>query len=316
LGRGQKPVGKRILLFVVRTIGRPLVWALGRVSWDRAESIGGAIGGLAYHVSRRYREVAISNLMAAFPDLTRREAESMAKATFRNFFRAFIEFFVIERMTPEEIKRIVDLKGTEYTDEALRQGKGALLITAHIGNWEACARRMAVHGYPLSVIARDSDDPTMTGVVNRIRQGAGYKVLSRDESVRAALRLLRANELLGILPDQNTLGKCVFVNFFGRPAATAAGVAMFALKSGSPVLPAFSSWNKKTRRYSAVIYPPLEIALTGDTERDVEAITTAYTAAIEAEIRKSPTEWLWLHNRWKRAHEAPSASKVESLRSA
>lgn len=301
-----------MLLRAVRTISRPVVWGLGRIKWEQASAFGRCLGFLAYTFSRRYRNVAVENLLIAFPGMTRAEAKSTAKQTFCNFCRGFVEFFIVARFSGEDIKRVVEVRGLEHADEALRAGNGGIFVTAHIGNWEAFARRVALEGYPITVIARNSDDPTSTGMVNEIRERGGYKVLSRDESVRGALRCLRSNEFLGILPDQNTYGGTVFVPFFGRPVATATGVAVFALKTGAPILPAFTTWDEATKQYIATIYPPLETPLTGDMDRDVEAITAAYTAAIEAEVRKSPAEWLWLHNRWKRTHEADKAPRVRS----
>ena len=308
MGQNARPFRKRARLFAVRNLGRPLVWALKRTRWENADRLSRVLGWIAYTLSRRYRTVAVDNLRAAFPELTEDEAKRLTKRTFCNFCRALVEFFIAERFDQSDVRRVTELIGIENLDDALRGGKGAIVITAHIGNWEILARRAAAEGYPVNVIARDSDDPTMTGIVNRVRESAGYKVLSRDSSVRSALRCLRANESLGILPDQNTLGDCVFVDFFGRPVATAAGPALFALRTGAPVLCAFSSWERETKRYICVVYPPIEAALTGEADRDVEIVTAAYTKAIEAEIRKRPADWLWLHSRWKRANEAPGAS--------
>jgi len=276
-----------------------------RIPWQSADRVGRTLGTMGYYLSRRYRRAALENLRAAFPGKTEAEVRSLARQTFCNFCRAFVEFFIVGRLSPSNIERIVELRGTEHTDEAMRRGKGGIILTAHLGNWEALARRLVVQGYSLNVIARDSDDPTMTGIVNSMREGGGYNVFSRDEAVRQGLRCLRANKFLGILPDQNTYGNAVFVDFFGRPAATATGAAMFALKTGGPILPTFAAWDRESKRYVGVIHPPLDVPLTGDSKRDVEAITAAYTAVIESEIRKDPSQWLWLHSRWKREGEAP-----------
>ncbi|MDO8684356.1 MAG: lysophospholipid acyltransferase family protein [Armatimonadota bacterium] len=306
MGRDSKPFRKKLLLAAVRAISRPLVWLLSRVPWNAADPIGRALGMLGYVISKRYRRVAIANLRAAFPEITEANAKYLTKQTFCNFCRAFVEFFIVRRFTQSEINNVIELEGTENTDEALRRGKGGIILTAHFGNWEVLARKLVAQGYPLNVIARNSDDPTMTGIINDIRQSGGYNVMTRDSSVRTSMRCLKANEFVGILPDQNTLGSCVFVEFFGRPAATAAGAAMFAIKTGAAILPAFCSWNPKEKKYHGIIYPALEYKLTGDTDKDAINITAAFTRAIEDEVRKYPSQWLWIHNRWKRAGEAQS----------
>jgi len=251
----------------------------------------------------------VANLIHAFPEMTQAEARSITRKVFCNFCRALVEFFIVQKYSAADIERVMDLEGTEHADEALRKGNGAIILTAHIGNWEVLGRRLVAGGYPLNVIARDSDDPAMTGVINRVRREGGYKVMERDSSVRSAMRCLKDNQFLGILPDQNTMGNCVFVDFFGRPVATAAGAAMFALKTGAAILPVFSHWEPEAKRYRTIIYPPLETPLSGDTDRDVESVTAAYTKVIEAEIRKYPDQWLWLHSRWKRTGEAPEQGK-------
>ncbi|MDO8585839.1 MAG: lysophospholipid acyltransferase family protein [Armatimonadota bacterium] len=303
----RKPVRKKLLLFAVRNACRPIVWAFSRTPWESAGRIARVLGPLAYFSSRRYRRAAVANLRAAFPEMGEAEARSITRRVFCNFCRALVEFFIVRRFGPSDLERVMELQGKEHADEALRRGKGAMILTAHMGNWEVLARKLVAEGYPMNVIARDSDDPTMTGVINSARRQGGYTVFERDKSVRSAMRCLKDNQFLGILPDQNTIGSCVFVDFFGRPAATAAGAAMFALKTGAAILPSFNHWEPHTKRYSAVIYPPLETPLTGDTDRDVELITAAYTKIIEAEIRKYPDQWLWLHSRWKRTRVADEA---------
>jgi KDO2-lipid IV(A) lauroyltransferase len=103
------------------------------------------------------------------------------------------------------------------------------------------------------------------------------------------------------LPDQNTLSG-IFVDFFGRPVATATGPAIFSLRSGAPIICGFAKRLGKGR-FKVTIYPPLEVPLTGDEDADVHAITQSLTKAIEDEVRKDPAQWLWLHDRWKRTAE-------------
>jgi len=303
---------KKLWLLVVRSFTRPLVWWLTRMSWDRADRVSRTLGALGYLISRRYRRVSIANLRAAFPDMSDREAKMLTGQVFRNFTRALIEFFIVRRFDKSDIERVTELNGAEHIDEALRRGKGCIILTAHMGNWEVLARRLVYAGYPLSVIARDSDDPTMTGVVNEARKQGGYRVLSRDSSVMSAMRALKRNELVGILPDQNTMGNCVFVEFFGRPAATAAGAALFAIRTGASIVPVFARWDGETRRYTGFAQSPIEVDLTGDVEKDTYTITAAYTSVIEAEIRRDPAQWLWLHNKWKRTAEAATGLRQQA----
>jgi KDO2-lipid IV(A) lauroyltransferase len=270
----------------------------------RIERWGARLGDFIFTASRRYRRVALRNLAAAYPDWGEKEVHKTARETFRHFGRGALEFFYLLNLPSKELDEWVVVEGKEHLDAALEKGCGAIIVTAHLGNWELFARKLVLLDYPLSVIARDSDDLMMTGVANSIRQNAGYKVFGRDSSVLPALRCLRKNEVLGILPDQNTLSG-IFVDFFGRPAATATGPAVLSLRSGAPIICGFAR-RVEGGRFKILMYPPLDVPASGDEEADVYVLTAALTKIIEDEIRKDPAQWLWLHDRWKRAAEALS----------
>ena len=144
------------------------------------------------------------------------------------------------------------------------------------------------------------DHPGITGITTRIRESGGYRVFDKDQPIIGAFRCLKKNEVLGILPDQNE-SDGVFVDYFGRPAATATGPAVLSLRSGAPMVPFFAH-RLPDGRYLARAYPRIEFEPSGDEERDIRDLTALFTAAIEREVRQHPTQWLWLHDRWKSAH--------------
>jgi len=266
-------------------------------------AIGNGLGSLFYACSSRYRKVALANLRAAFAgDKSESEIRKIAKQVYRHFARGAVEFFYLLALSPEQIDAMIDLEGREHLDAALAQGRGCIIITAHYGNWELLARKLVIEGYKVNVIARDSDDPGMTGITTRIRESGGYTVFDKDQPLIGALRALKKNEILGILPDQNESGG-IFVDFFGRPAATATGPAAFSLKSGAPMMPVFAP-RKPDGRYKATAYPPIDFAPSGDEQHDIRALTTLMNQAIEREVRSNPSQWLWLHDRWKLSPEA------------
>ena len=278
----------------------PLAAVAVRLKWSSASRLGNALGDLAYTFSRRYRKQAVENLIMAYgAEWTPDRIRSIARQVFKNFTRAGIEFFAIQKMSDEELRRVMPLRGMEHLDAAIAKGNGTIFLTGHLGNWELLARRLVMEGYKLNVIARDSDDPAMTGLFNSVRGSGGYVVLPRRNAVGPALRCLRRNEVLGILPDQNTLGPCVFAEFFGCLAATAMGPAMFSIRTGAPVVPGFAP-RMPDGSYEGVIYPAMELQPTGDRDTDVAALVQAYTMVIEQEVRKYPDQWLWLHGRWRR----------------
>lgn len=265
---------------------------------------GDALGAAFFACSKRYRNVALSNLRAAFgAEKSEEEIGLIARQVFRHFTRGAMEFFQVLSLTREQVDAMVDLEGSEHIDEALARGKGCILITAHYGNWELMARKLAIRGYTVNVIARDSDDPGMTGITTRIRESGGYRVFDRDQPIIGAFRCLRNNEILGILPDQNESGGMP-VEFFSRPAATATGPAVLALKSGAALVPIFCP-RLDDGRYRAAACPIIEFEPSGEEGNDIRDLMVLINAAIESEVRANPSQWLWLHDRWKLASEAP-----------
>ena len=264
--------------------------------------LGNSLGLLFYYVSKRYRRIALANLTAAFSgEKSPAEIASLAREVFKHFARESLQFFRLVSLTREEIDRLVEVVGIENLDRALEKRRGCIAVTAHYGNWELLARKLVVMGYPVNVIARDSDDPGMTNIATSIREGAGYRVFDKDQPIIGAFRRLRNNEILGILPDQNDF-QGIPVPFFGRLAATATGPAFLAIRSGAPIVPLFAR-RIEGGRYRIVIYPEIGFEPTGDEEHDIKILTTLITAAIEQEIRSNPAQWLWLHDRWKYARE-------------
>lgn len=284
--------GGRLLLFALAAVVRRTPW---RLSYALADALGLAL----YHLVPRFRRIPNGNLRLAF-GASRSEAalQRLARRSLQNSCRTLVEFLKLPVLTPADLDRMVELEGTEHLDAALAHGRGAILLTAHYGNWEFLGARLITAGYPLSVIARDQDDEGITRLVNEARQGKGMRVLRRSE-VREALKCLRRNEVLGILADQNTAVGGVFVDFFGKPAATAPGPALLALRTGAAVVPVFIR-RESPGRHRAAIQPPLRLVHTGNRETDVVAHTALMTKVIEHQVAQWPEEWLWLHQRWKK----------------
>ncbi len=202
--------------------------------------LGNAIGSAFYAVSARHRNIALKNLRAAFSnEKSEAEIEAIARELFRHFTREAFQFFYLLSLSREQVDALIDIEGTQHIDEALKEGKGCILLTGHYGNWEVLARKMVICGYTLNVIARDSDDPGITGITTRIRESGGYRVFDKDQPIIGAFRALKNNETLGILPDQND-NDGIFVDFFSRPVKTAVGPAVLSLRSGAPIVPVFA----------------------------------------------------------------------------
>ena len=291
------PLNKRL----ERMAGRLAIFLLLRpiqtMPLPLAQSFGRLLGNVMYQILPRYRNVALKNLTLVYgQEKSPREIKSMTKEVFRHFGSVATEFVKLPQMSRAEVDRLAVVEGDEYLCEALESGKGALMISGHFGNWEFMSRYITAHGFPLSVVARDTRDPVATKIMEDTRLGAGAKILYRGSSARAVVQCLRKNEMVGLLPDQNAAD--VFVPFFGLPTGTVDGPAVLHLLTKSPILFAWCV-RLPDSRFKIVIEPPEIVPSTGDRDADIARITALINARLEAQVREHPTQWLWLHDRWK-----------------
>ncbi|MCK9230063.1 MAG: lysophospholipid acyltransferase family protein [Syntrophales bacterium] len=254
---------------------------------------------LSYHFLSRRRSVALKNLESAFPEKSKAERVAIVKRVFRNLGIVASEFFDLPRLTERNIADVVRVEGREHCRKALEKGKGVLLFGAHLGNWELEAVAFSLLLKPLTVIYRPLDSAVLDTLVFKIRSCTGNTPVSKTRSMRTMLRSLKNNEILGILIDQNVdWYEGPFVDFFGRPACTSEGVALLALHTGAPVIPAYMV-REPDNRYRLVIGEEIDIVRTGDRTDDIRANTQRFTTIIEHSIRRYPDQWLWVHQRWK-----------------
>lgn len=290
------PLRKRLERSAGRIALRMLVGPLRALPLPLARTFGTGLAWVAFRALGRYRRVARKNLALIYPEKPEAEREQMARAVFRHFGRMAGEFIKLPRLTQAEVERMVTVEGEEHMKQALAMGKGVLLVTGHFGNWEVMARWIAMHNYPINVVARDARDPAATKLLTDTREGNGAQVLYRGNSARAVLQCLKKNEIVGLLPDQNAAD--VFVPFLGQRTGTVDGPGIIHLKTGAPLL---FGWCVRLpdNRFQITFEPPEVIKPTGDKSADVDRVMTLINARLEAQIRRNPTQWLWLHDRWK-----------------
>lgn len=271
---------------------------LAKKSPEEAEMWGEKLASIWWTFGGRRRQVALSNLAMAFPELSLEERNRIARAVFTHFGRVTADFLASSGRPTEELAKEMDVEGKEHLDEALALGRGVLLITGHFGNWERVSRWMSGMGYKLSVVARDADQAKVNDAVNDLRQETGTRVIPRGAAARPILERLKANEVVGILPDQNS--KEIFIPFFGRPAGTVLGPGVLAERSGAVVLPITCVWIGPGR-YKVIFYPHLQPISEG--EKRGEGMMRAINAWLEERIRERPEQWLWIHDRWRSARK-------------
>ncbi len=271
----------------VRYIPRSLMLFLGNI-----------LGDFTFYILRIRRKQVFKNLRIAFGNQKSDiELKKIARETYKNLGKTLLEFLQLPRMNGTRIRRIVDTSELCKIDPILKEGKGAVLLGAHFGNWELLGAAFGLGGYPVNVIGRLSDNRRIGNTIDRYRRLVGMKVIQKNAPIRKVLRALSNNELVAILMDQNTRKDMVFVDFFGRPAAYAKGVAVFALRTGAPVVPAFIVREKKFHKI--LIGNPIYAHSSENSDNDIQRYTAQFSKVIESYIRQYPDQWFWLHNRWK-----------------
>jgi len=260
-------------------------------------ALGDTVGDLLYFASAKLRRVALANLTYVYGNCwTRAQIADTARRVFRNFGRTAVEFVRLPTTSADRIRRCVHIEGLEHMHQARRLGRGTILITAHYGNWELLGARAVLEGFPMNVLARTADDALTDRIINQIRGDIGFRVFARGASLMPVLRRLRQNEVVGMLPDQN-FRNGIFVEFFGRLAATATGPAEIALRTGAPVVSAFIE--RQPDNTHLIRFAPVPVCPTNDHDADVRRLTQQFTRVIEEAIRRRPDQWMWFHNRWK-----------------
>ena len=259
--------------------------------------IGRALGMAAYLVLPRPRRLAVEHLGIAFPGLDVRARRRLARSTFRHAGESFAELALWPRLAEQPEYVVVD--GLAALDAAVGPGRGCIAVAAHVGNWELLAAAIAHRGYPLTVVARRVHEERFHHLIARFRIGAGIETLLReDPRFWHALRdALRRGRIVALLIDQDTRGAGVFVPFFGRPAHTPPGAALLALRGRVPVITAFIQRRPGGGHLVRMAAVPLG---EGNGRGRVTELTARFTAAIEAQIRRAPAEWVWWHERWRR----------------
>jgi len=287
---------EKIEFWLVLAVAR----SLGRIPRGVARGLAEGLAAFVYAVFGRLRRVGLRNLELALPELPLKERRRILRGVYRSLGRQLVEFCRMPRYTSENTQKWIGTEGLDNYLAAKAKGKGVLVVTGHLGAWELSSFYHSLMGYPMGMVIRRLDNRLLDEYVNRIRCLHGNKVLHKDDFARDLLRAMRAGETVGILMDTNmTPPQGVFVDFFGRQACTASGLARVALKTGAAVLPGFMVWEAKERRYVLHFGPEIVFTRTDDAESDIVAATQACTRAIEGWVRRYPGQWLWIHRRWK-----------------
>jgi Kdo2-lipid IVA lauroyltransferase/acyltransferase len=268
-----------------------------RLGMARAGAVGARVAALGYAPLGIRREVVERQLGVAFPELDRASIERLARAAYAHLGRVAVEAALLPYHG-----RVLDLfddaEGWDAVERARAGGSGILFVTGHLGNWELAGAYVAARGIPVDAIARRQANPLFDRYLTRTRERIGMRVVPDDRAVAQVPRAIRAGRGVAMLTDQETVGLAsTWVPFFGRPAKTPRGPAVFALRLSAPLI--FGCALRQPSGRYRMSFEAVPVERTGDLEADVDRIVAAYTATLERWVRRAPEQYFWHHRHWK-----------------
>lgn len=295
-----RPIRKKIKYTLIYVLVKFLIsisnW-MPRSAWL---AFCGGLGKVAYALASKSKARTIKHLTLAFGD---EKSPEEIKEIARNVFvmlgkNAGDVLRHTGVSTLEDLNKFVVMKGFENFEIANARGKGVVFVACHMGAFEFQITSMALRRLNFMVIGTPLKDKRLNDLMWKHRNKNGTNAVERDKATFPMLKTLKAGGSVALLIDQDTKVKSTFVNFFGMPASTPIGAALLALKTGAAVLPAFSHLGDDGKQHIEIL-PEIPLRNTGDEEADIQFNTQVYTNIIEARIRKYPSQWVWMHERWK-----------------
>ncbi|HEV2147109.1 MAG TPA: hypothetical protein VGR37_06885 [Longimicrobiaceae bacterium] len=297
---GAKPEPRPTLSHRVEyVLARGLERAVSALPERMAEGLAAGAGRLAGGPLGIRRGVVEANLRLAYPDAPDDWIRDTAAAAYRHLGREAATILRLSRLDAAEVVRRTETRGWEELEAAMAEGKGVLLATGHFGNWEIAAAAVAARGVPIAAIVKRMGNRLVDARLEELRRRLGVQTIEMHQAQRQVPRVLRQGGVVGIVGDQDARRSGVFVPFFGRPASTHRGTALFALRLGAPVFACTARRLPGDEVRYEVGGVRVPVHPTGDLEADVARLTARLAAALEADVRSAPEQYFWFHRRWK-----------------
>ena len=278
---------------------RAAIGGLGALSWERATAVGEWLGRIGYTRLGIRRGVVERQIAAALPELSPERVREIARASYESLGRTTIEAALLPKLGRQGVLDLfVRADGWDVLEAARAEGRGVIVVTGHLGNWEIGGSYVAARGVPIDGIARQMENPLFDDFLTGTRERLGMHVVWDGDAVRRTPRALKENRVVAMVSDQGALGLAsTWVPFFGRPAKTPRGPAVFALRLGVPML--FAVAMRQPDGRFVISFERIPVEPTGDRERDVDTIVAVYTGMLEQWVRRHPEQYFWQHRRWK-----------------
>ncbi len=270
---------------------------------SRVRKAASGLAGFAYKILKSRRNVALQNLKYAFPDMEESARQQIALKSFQSVAVSFLELLWYPNFSKDMIKREVQIENLELFKQLHAKGKGVIILTAHYGSWELATQAVTVYAdATVCTIAKTQSNLLVDRKLTRLRELFGLKIVPMGIGVREVLRTLQQGGIVALAADQSAPKESVMVNFFGRKVPTFQGPAIFALKTGAPILLGCTvrqddGTNKM--RFIQVMTKDLGTF----TDENIYELTRRQVQMTEEIIRQKPEQWMWMHKRWKHAPE-------------
>ncbi|QDV34141.1 lysophospholipid acyltransferase family protein [Tautonia plasticadhaerens] len=280
---------------------RLIVFLAQRLTIRQSYALADAIAALVYKIDKRHRAVAMENLRLAYgEEYTEEQRDEIVRGVYRHFLRMVMEMLHIPRMLRLTTwRKFITLKGTEDVLERLLKGGPMIMLTGHYGNWEMAGYMFGAFGFPPHSVARTLDNPHLDRFIRSFREETGQKMIAKKGGSEAMIDVLASGGLLSMLADQDAGPKGLFVPFFGRPASTFKAIALLAIEYNAPIVVGGARRIGDDFRYVVELEEVIEIDPEDASPDLIPELTRRYTAALERMVRRDPTQYLWLHRRWK-----------------
>lgn len=284
---------RNFLFYILVQILRAVVFF---VPWQAGRKAGEAIGFLVYSLAKKEVKKVYKNLEIVYPGkMSAAEKENFARENFRNYGTGLFEFLKMTLWKPEKTASLVkEVTGFEHFENAKKQGRGVISITAHYSNWEIIPVYIASRGMKVGVIGKRLFDAGLDRLLSASRNKAGIEIFDRENISKSMIKELKSGMALGILVDQDTDVESVTAPFLGHDAKTPVIPARLAKKFGLDILTLFLA-RRPDGYYRLVINKPYELS---GNESELE-IAVMYNNDISRAIMQDPVQWAWVHDRWK-----------------
>jgi Kdo2-lipid IVA lauroyltransferase/acyltransferase len=296
----KRPILKRTKYFLIFLLVKWLLFLSHLFPRKVLLNFCGALGGIAFNVVRNTRNKTLEHLQMIYgKEKSKEEIQRMAKRVFVMIGRNSADILRSVKMNDIiAFKKVVNVCGQEYLEKALQSKRGVIVLTAHMGAFELVGTYLALMDYRPQIIGKMQKDPRLNRLLMDNRRRRGAEAIERGKDTLKVVRNLKSGGVVAMLIDQDTKVKSVFVDFMGKPASTPIGAALFALRTGAKVVPVGIHLDNKLQQ-QLTVYPEIPIVITDNEEADLVSNTLALSKASEMLINQDPTQWVWMHERWK-----------------